>query len=102
STVIPDGPVPCAVFPLGIRRSVVRVQGAEGGGVGVGRVARDAGFDGVPVIDLEGQLARIVIASGVAIDEWASRKKARAKRRLEVRVILGGIESAEEEEAIPQ
>src|SRR6266478_1110244 len=68
----------------------------------MGGVARNTGFDGVPVIDLEGQLARIVIASGVAIDEWTSRKKTRAERRLEVRVILGGIESAEKEEAIPQ
>src|SRR5258707_3601930 len=72
SAVIPDGPVPCAVFPLGVRRSVVRVQRAERRWIGVGGVARNAGLDGVPVIDLKGQLAGVVIAGGIAIDERAT------------------------------
>jgi len=40
SAVVANGPVPCTVFPLGVRRSVVRVQRAERGRIGVGGVAR--------------------------------------------------------------
>src|SRR5258705_2971428 len=65
SAVIPDGPVPCSVFPLGVRRVVVRVQRTESGGIGMRGIARNAGFDGVRIVELEGQLAGVVIAGGI-------------------------------------
>ncbi len=101
--VVPHHPVSCAVIPLRVRGSVIRIQGAVGGSVvGVG-ITEDRGFDGVRIIDFESQLAGVILRErsflGVALIQC---EKAGTCRGGPMLILPSRIECAEIEKVLLQ